>query len=219
MNAFIDFITGPMVWISFLIFFAGVFIRVFRLAQEANSKEKFMFSYFSWKYSLRSIFAWLVPFLPASTRQSPVFWGISYLFHLLLFMVPIFLLSHIVLLEESLGWSWISLNDSIADVLTVLVILALVFFAVRRLNVPEVKFLTRSSDYLFILIVALPFLTGFLAYHQFFFYRTMVIIHILTGELMLILIPFTRFFHMFLAPISRAYTGSEFGNVRQARDW
>ena len=36
---------------------------------------------------------------------------------------------------------------------------------------------------------------------------------------MLILIPFTRFSHMITAALTRAYTGSEFGNVRHARDW
>jgi nitrate reductase gamma subunit len=219
MNRFIDFIMGPMVWISFLIFIIGVVFRLYRIKKEVNSKESFIYSYLSWKYSLRSIFAWLIPFLPVSTRKSPVFWGISYVFHLLLFIVPIFLLSHVVLLEESFGWSWITINDTVADVLTVVVLFALLFFIIRRIRVPEDRFLTRTSDYVFILIVALPFLTGFLAYHQFFMYQPMVILHILSGELMLILIPFTRFFHMVLAPISRAYTGSEFGSVRHAKDW
>jgi nitrate reductase gamma subunit len=85
--------------------------------------------------------------------------------------------------------------------------------------IPEVKYLTKISDFLFILIVALPFITGFIAYHQLFLYKYMVIAHVISGELMIILIPFTRFFHMFLAPITRAYTGSEFGGVRHAKDW
>ncbi len=219
MNAFIGFITGPMVWISFLVFAGGVVFRLFRLVQEINTKEPFIYSYFSWKYAARSILAWVIPFFPASTRQSPVFWGISYVFHLLLFIVPIFLLSHLVLFEEAFGWSWITLSDSVADLLTVLVLLALVFFVVRRITVPEVKYLTTPADYLFIVIVALPFFTGFLSYHQVFMYKYMTILHILSGELMLMLIPFTRFFHMVLAPLSRAYTGSEFGGVRHARDW
>ncbi|MCD4741286.1 MAG: respiratory nitrate reductase subunit gamma, partial [Desulfobacteraceae bacterium] len=143
----------------------------------------------------------------------------SYIFHVLLFVLPIFLLSHVTLLEESMQWSWFTLSDSVADILTIVVILALVFFSIRRVTVPEVKFLTRMSDFLFILNVALPFITGFLAYHQFFAYKSIVIAHVISGELMLILIPFTRFFHMFMAPFTRAYIGSEFGNVRHAKDW
>jgi nitrate reductase gamma subunit len=210
---------GPLVWISFLIFFIGVVFKLYQVIRQVNEQENFIYSYLSFKYGFRSILAWLVPFLPVSTRKSPVFYGISYLFHLLLFVVPIFLLSHVALLEESMNWSWFTLNDTLADTLTLVIVFALVFFMVRRITIPEVKFLTKASDFLFILIVALPFVTGFLAYHQFFAYKWLVIVHVLSGELMIILIPFTRFFHMFMAPLTRAYTGSEFGNVRHAKDW
>ena len=219
MHSFINFIMGPMVWISFLIFFIGVVFRLFQVIKMVNAKENFIYTYLSFKYSFRSIFAWLIPFLPVSTRKSPVFYGISYIFHLLLFLTPIFLLAHVALLEESMQWSWFTLNDSLADVLTLVIIFSLIFFMIRRVVVPEVKFLTNLLDFLFILIVALPFVTGFLAYHQFFAYKWMVIAHVISGELMIILIPFTRFFHMFMAPLTRAYTGSEFGNVRHAKDW
>ena len=219
MHSFINFIMGPMVWISFLIFFIGVVFRLFQVIKMVNAKENFIYTYLSFKYSFRSIFAWLIPFLPVSTRKSPVFYGISYIFHLLLFLTPIFLLAHVALLEESMQWSWFTLNDSLADVLTLVIIFSLIFFMIRRVVVPEVKFLTNLLDFLFILIVALPFVTGFLAYHQFFAYKWMVIAHVISGELMIVLIPFTRFFHMFMAPLTRAYTGSEFGNVRHAKDW
>jgi len=197
----------------------GVVFRLFQVIKQVNKKENFIYTYLSFKYGFRSIFAWLIPFLPVSTRKSPIFYGISYVFHLLLFLTPIFLLSHVALLEESMQWSWVTLDDSLADVLTLIIILSLIFFMIRRVAVPEVKFLTNISDFIFILIVALPFVTGFIAYHQFFAYKWMVIIHVLSGELMIILIPFTRFFHMFMAPLTRAYTGSEFGSVRHAKDW
>ena len=47
----------------------------------------------------------------------------------------------------------------------------------------------------------------------------MVILHILSGEIMLAAIPFTRLAHMLWFFFSRAYMGSEFGAVRNARDW
>jgi len=84
---------------------------------------------------------------------------------------------------------------------------------------PEVQNVTFLSDYVLLAVVALPFLTGFLAYHQLGPYRPMLILHILTGEIMLVAIPFTRLSHMFFFFFTRAYMGSEFGNVRNARDW
>ncbi|WP_022664183.1 TmcC family electron transfer complex membrane anchor subunit [Desulfospira joergensenii] len=219
MNAFIGFIMGPMVWISALIFVLGLVFKFIKIYTGIKEKENFVFTYMTWPHSLRSIGAWLIPFFPQSTRIQPVFWGITYCFHILLFLVPLFLSAHIVLFDEAFQVSWPALNDGLADILTLAVILALVFLAVRRMVVPEVKFLTSIKDYILLVIVLLPFLTGFIAYHQAFSYQWMVIVHVLSGELMLIAIPFSRFSHMLTAPLTRAFTGSEFGNVRHARDW
>jgi nitrate reductase gamma subunit len=219
MNSFIAFIMGPMVWISVIIFLGGLLIRFLAIVWSVRQKEPYIFSYLTFRHSLRSIGAWLIPFFPKSTRLRPVYYGISYLFHILLFVIPLFLASHIVLINEAFQISWPALNDTVADWLTVGIIAALVFFAIRRQMVPEVKYLTGVMDYLLILVVLLPFVTGFLAYHQWFAYRWMAMAHILSGELMLIIIPFSRFSHMLTAPLTRAYMGSEFGNVRHARDW
>lgn len=43
--------------------------------------------------------------------------------------------------------------------------------------------------------------------------------HDLSGEIMLVAIPFTRLSHMIFSVFTRAYMGSEFGGVRHARDW
>ncbi len=219
MNAFIDFIMGPMVWISFLVCFGGLGWKFATVLRELKEKESYVFSYLTFYHSFRSIGAWMIPFFPKSTRQQPVFYGVSYLFHLALFLVPILLSAHVVLVEEAFNISWPVLNDAVADVFTVAVIGALVFFGGRRIVVPEIKFLTSVKDFILLTIVLLPFLTGFLAYHQVFDYRLITVAHILTGEFMLIMIPFSRLAHMITAPLTRAYTGSEFGNVRHARDW
>jgi nitrate reductase gamma subunit len=219
MNSFIAFIMGPMVWISAIIFLGGLVFKFIGIIRSVRQKEPYVFSYLTVKHSLRSIGAWLIPFFPKSTRQSPVYYGISYVFHILLFVIPLFLASHIVLFNEAFQVSWPALNDGVADWLSLSVIAALVFFAIRRQMVPEVKYLTSGTDYLLILLVGLPFITGYLAYHQWFAYRWMVVAHVLSGELMLIIIPFSRFSHMLTAPLTRAYMGSEFGNVRHARDW
>ncbi len=44
-------------------------------------------------------------------------------------------------------------------------------------------------------------------------------IHMISGAVMLMAIPFTRLSHMLFFPFTRAYMGSEFGAVRHARDW
>jgi len=208
MNAFIGFIMGPMVWISAMIFILGLLIKFILIIKEVREKEQYLLSYMTVRHSLRSICAWLIPFFPRSTRLRPVYYGVSYMFHILLFVLPVFLFSHIVLIHESLNISWPALHDTVADMLTLVVILSLIFFSLRRRLEPDVRFLTSVKDHLLILMVFLPFVTGFLAYHQVFLY-----------ECLLVIIPFSRFSHMITAPLTRAYTGSEFGNVRHAKDW
>jgi hypothetical protein len=65
-------------------------------------------------------------------------------------------------------------------------------------------------------VTALPFITGYLFTYGTlddiaFFKNNMEIIHILSGELMLILIPFTKLSHYILFFFSRASSGIEFG--------
>ena len=132
---------------------------------------------------------------------------------------PVFLLSHIILWDESWNISWWAFPDGLADVMTMVVILCCLFFLVRRIRQPEVRFVTSASDFVILAIVAMPFITGFFAYHQWFDYQVSLILHILSGEVMLVAIPFTRLSHMIFSPLTRAYMGSEFGGVRHAKDW
>ena len=87
------------------------------------------------------------------------------------------------------------------------------------MTVPEVKYVTSASDWALLALAAAPFVTGVLAYHQIFDPKFMTILHMLSGEAMLVAIPFSRLSHMLYAPLTRAYIGSEFGAVRHARDW
>ncbi|MEE9118599.1 MAG: nitrate reductase, partial [Calditrichia bacterium] len=184
-----------------------------------NKKEKMIFTYMSWKYSLRSILHWITPFAAVNMKKHPAMTIVSFAFHICLIITPIFLLSHIILWDESWNISWWSLPGNIADIMTFIVIAACIFFLIRRLKLPEVQFVTSASDYVLLAIVAAPFITGFLAYHQWFGYKFILILHIISGEIMLAAIPFTRLSHMLFSVFTRAYMGSEFGGVRHVKDW
>ena len=213
-----EIVRGPLAWVALLVFFLGTMYRIVSMLIEAR-KDKVVYPYMSLKYGLRSLMHWLIPFGSVNMRKRPVMTIVTFVFHICLVLTPIFLLSHIVLVYESWKIQWCSLPECTADVMSVLVVLACVFFLVRRIVSPEVQNVTFLSDYVLLAVVMLPFLTGFLAYHQMGPYRPMLILHILTGEIMLVAIPFTRLSHMFFFFFTRAYMGSEFGNVRNARDW
>jgi nitrate reductase gamma subunit len=219
MREIYNFVSGPLAWLAFILFFGGCLYRLVRLFMLVKEKEPFIFTYMSWKYSLRSIFHWIIPFGTVNWRRHPVLTVVTFVFHIGLVIAPIFLLAHVILLDEALNISWWALPDAWADVLAVAVIIGCVFFLVRRLTQPEVKFVTSGSDFVILAIVAAPFITGFIAYHQWIDYPVMMVLHVVAGEVMLVSIPFTRLSHMLFSPFTRAYMGSEFGKVRHARDW
>ncbi len=213
-----EIVRGPLAWVALLVFFLGTIYRIVSMLIEAR-KDKVVYPYMSLKYGLRSLMHWLIPFGSVNMRMRPVMTVVTFVFHICLVLTPILLLAHIILVYESWTIQWWSLPESVADVMSVLVVLACVFFLVRRIVSPEVQNVTYMSDYVLLAVVMLPFLTGFLAYHQLGPYRPMLILHILAGEIMLVAIPFTRLSHMFFFFFTRAYMGSEFGNVRNSRDW
>jgi nitrate reductase gamma subunit len=219
MHDFYLFITGPLVWVSAIVFIAGCLYRLISMLYLVNQKEKFIFSYMSWKYSLRSIFHWVIPFAATNWRLHPVLTVVTFVFHICLMATPVFLLSHIVLWDEAWQISWWSLPDVLADIMTLLVVACCIFFLVRRIRLPEVQFVSSASDYVILAMVAAPFITGFIAYHQWIHYPLFLSLHVLSGQILLAAIPFTRLSHMIFSPFTRAYMGSEFGGVRHAKDW
>ena len=213
-----EFTRGPLMWVALIVFVGGCLYRLIWMLTNAK-KDKIIYPYMEWKYGLRSVLHWIVPFASVNMRQHPLMTIVTFSFHICLILTPIFLLAHIVLWNQSWGLSWWSLPDAVVDGMTVVVVLGGLFFIGRRLVLPEVRNVTDYSDYIIIAIVLAPFITGFIAYHQLFAYRTMVIIHMWTGALMLMAIPFSRLSHMIYFFFTRMYMGCEFGAVRNAIDW
>ena len=212
-------VIGPLAWLAGAVFVLGIIFRLATMFRLAQKRDPQVLEYMSFKYGLRSILAWSIPFFPVNSRRHPVLTVVTFLFHICLLLTPIFLMAHVLLWDYYHGIDYATLPDSVADGLTMVVIGACIFFAVRRGVRREIRYITTTRDWAILILVALPFITGFMAYHQIGNYRFMIILHILSGELWLAAIPFTRLSHMVLAPLSRAYIGSEFGAVRHAKDW
>jgi len=219
MHDLYNFVSGPLAWLAFIVFFGGSLYRLITLFVLINQKERFIYTYMSLKYGLRSILHWSTPFATVNMRRHPLLTIVTFAFHICLLLTPIFLLAHVTMIDESWNISWWNLSEGTAEIMTVMVVACCVFFLIRRLVSPEVQYVTAASDYVILALVAAPFVTGFLAYYQWLDYQIVVILHILSGEILLVAIPFTRLSHMLFAPLTRAYMGSEFGGIRHARDW
>jgi nitrate reductase gamma subunit len=208
-----------MVGISFSVFVAGSLYRLISIWLLAQKKDAVVFNYFNILFALRSIVHWILPFANVNMRKHPVMTVVAFLFHGCLFVVPIFLSAHIILFKESWNISWWWLPDPAADIMAMIVIGCCLFFMGRRIFLKEVRYLTSISDYLVLAVVVAPFISGLWVYHQWVAFPVVMIIHIVSGEIMLMIIPFTKLSHMLFFPFTRGYIGSEFGAVRHSKDW
>lgn len=214
-----DFLMGPALWIAFFVFFGGMIARIIFLFGMSLERDRVIYNHVDFKWGLKSIIHWLIPWQSASMRQQPVFTFAVFVFHIGLIAVPLFYSAHNVLWDEAFGISLWSMPDVMADILTIAVICSGVFLFLRRLIRPEVRILTGLWDYCLLLMTMLPFVTGFLAYQQWGPYETMMILHVLSAEILLILIPVTKLSHMILFFFTRGFIGFEMGGRRGARAW
>lgn len=213
---FYGFVEGPLLWIAFLTFIIGSIVRVVLFLSVSRKLDRIIYQHFKWRYVLTTFGRWVLP-LNRDVIKNPVVTTLGYLFHFCLIVVPVWLSGHITLWEESrFEWSWSAIPDGLADWLTLVFLAIALFFLLRRIFSADVRLLSTFSDYLLLLITALPFLTGYFVTHGTFddvgfLGDNMQLIHMLSGELMLILIPFTKLSHFILFFMSRAATAVEFG--------
>lgn len=213
---FFSFVEGPLLWIAFLTFIFGSLLKVALFLSVAQKMDKIIYQHFRWKYVLATLGRWLIP-LNRDVVKNPVFVILAYIFHICLIIVPIWFSGHISLWEESrFEWSWTPIPDGLADWMTLIFLAIALFFFLRRVISADIRLLSTFSDYLLIVVTALPFVTGYFLTHGTmdnigFLGENIQIIHMLSGELMLILIPFTKLSHFVLFFFSRGATAIEFG--------
>ena len=190
---FLSFIEGPLLWIVFLLFIIEIIIRIifffFEIIKSSRDKDHRL------RYDLATFGRSLLPFHNAA-RKKPIYAIVRYVFHICLIAVPVWFSGHIALWEESrFEWTWISLPDTWADWMTLLLLGIAVYFLIRRITAKDIRFNTSVTDYVIILLTALPFITGYFLTHGSldsiaFLGNNMWTIHIASGEVMIIMAVF-----------------------------
>ncbi len=213
-----DFLTGPFLWVVFIVTFVGLLARVVlyirglhwqldRVAYRAHMG-------FGLKGAFRSIIFWLLPFGSRGWRERPMFTILFFAFHIGLLVTPVFLEAHNVMLRESLGISLPRLPGGVADFLSWTVVVAGLFMILRRIAYPEVRILSTFYDYLLIVITMSPFITGLIARYDVGNYDFWLVVHIICGIVWLLCLPFTKLSHVVLFFMSRMQLGMDYGIKR-----
>ncbi len=202
----LDLAKGPLFRFSFAICVLGLArilimsiwtaVKMYRQAGDQDLPYRLI-----WKSTLH----WLFP-VRIGLHNRPFFSIVSIVFHIGLILVPIFLFAHIQLWHEGTGLWWPALPRVIAEFLTVTTILSafLLFFA--RVGNSGSRHISRGQEVMWPLLLAIPFISGFLGSYPTWSplsYSAMMLIHIMSGNLILLLIPFTKIAHCLLVPFSQ----------------
>ncbi len=205
MEAWLDWARGPAFRFALALLVLGVLRHVFllvagiRLAMKRAGDKKL-----PWKAILKSTVSWLFP--ARHLGQSPFFSAASVVFHAGVILAPLFLVSHVYLIEQSIGVSWPTLPAILADVLTGAAILGLGTVLVLRVSSRAARALNRPVDLWLPSLLLVPFLSGFLAMHPALNpipFDAMLLVHVLSGALVLALIPFTKLVHFVSLPATQ----------------
>jgi nitrate reductase gamma subunit len=213
-----QFITGPLLWFSFIFFIVGCVVHGVRYVMGLDWKlDRVTYSKnvsYGVSGAIRSIFFWLLPFGTRSWRNNPGYTLIIFMFHFCILITPFFLKAHNIILQERWGFSLWTMPESVTDILTLCLIATAMILLLRRFALAQVRIITNFHDILVLMITIAPFVTGFMAYHQISDSKFWLIVHVLTGELMLIAIPLTKLSHVVRFFCSRAQLGFDFGIKR-----
>ena len=155
--------------------------------------------------NVKQSLSWLLP-VRHLYRNRPIISFISFVFHLGLLIVPVFLMGHIDLWHRGLGLAWPGISAQTADVLTLLTMFgALVLLGFRALDRAG-RALSTPGDYALLLILLLPFLSGYMAMHPSWnpmSYDAVMLIHVLSAEVLFVLLPTTKLSHAVLFVFDR----------------
>ena len=139
----------------------------------------------------------------------------GYLWHLALFISVLFFAPHILFFETLLGFSWPHLPNTVilfSAAVATGVLIALLF---RRASHPVQRYISNADDYISILVVLAPLITGILAFaHVGGRYETLLAVHLLSVEAMFIWLPFGKLMHTALTFPSRYQAGTWSGRKR-----
>ena len=102
-----QFITGPLLWLSFGICIVGLIVRVVRYVRGLDWKlDRVAYTAHPlqgiWG-AIRSIIHWLVPFGSYGWRAKPLYAITFFAFHVGLVVTPLFLPGHAVIIQAALG--------------------------------------------------------------------------------------------------------------------
>lgn len=145
----------------------------------------------------------------------------AYGYHIGIAVIVFAFAPHIGFIERLTGLSWAALPDWVTYIATAFAIVGLVFALATRLTDDVQRLLSNFDDYFTWIVTILPIVTGMALIEQTYVPATPMVapatpnptllaVHLLSLELMLIWFPFGKLAHAVLVFVARYRTGVEF---------
>ncbi len=135
--------------------------------------------------------------------------ALGYSYHIGLFALVLLFAPHILFLGSLLGVTWPGLPSSLITVISVLTLTLFLAVLFRRVTNPVMRMLSNFDDYFSWFITMLVIVTGLAATAHFGApYQTLLGVHILSFDVLLVWFPFGKLMHAFYIFPSRAINGA-----------
>ena len=200
MEQWLEFAKGPLFALAFLFMILGLarhfIIQFYSIFISKGKRLKNV----SWKKIFSDMVSWVLP-VKHLIKGTVLFSIVSFIFHVAAILISVFLIDHIVLWEAYLGIDLPSIGRALADILTLIAIGCTLILIACRIFIKRQREMSKKSDYILLIMVLLPFLSGFFAGHPSinpFSWNTAILIHVLSAEALFIVIPFTKLSHIVL---------------------
>lgn len=207
----LDFVRGPGLQIAAAVFVLGMVYRMLHLMLLGRKKNLAAPRGSEWRGGLRTMWHRSIPSVVLTSRGYFIVIA-GYIFHFGFLIVLLFLGQHIDLFRSILGFGWPALPPGLVTIAAILTIAAMIALLVHRYTDPVKRLISDYQDYLTWVLTFLPLLTGIMLKQGIGIgYQQMLIVHIISLELLLIAIPFTKLVHMFTTFSARWYNGAVAG--------
>jgi len=207
----LGFARGPALEVSVGIFCAGVVWRIaafalLKVRREQSRPRQSVLRYVSEGLLATASRSWPHP---EFTKRTGAGEALGYSYHMGLFVVILLYGPHIALLGSLVGFTWPGLPSPLITGLAVVTLTLFCGVLFRRLTSPVMRMLSNFDDYFTWFITMLVLVTGLAASaHLGARYETLLAIHILSVDGLLVWFPFGKLMHAFYIMPSRAINGA-----------
>lgn len=208
MDVWLQWARGPFFWTALAFMFLGLIrqlcltvLEAVRAYRRAGDKD------IPLRRVVRETLQWLVPLRRLANR-----WPYSlttFVFHLAVILVPLFLAGHIELWRRGTGLSWPALPNDVATWLALAGMTAGLAAVAQRALLRDSRAINRFQDYALPLFITLVLASGFVVMHPAWnplSRDAALLVHVLGGDLLLLLVPLTKLSHMVLLPLTQLVT-------------